>query len=221
MTALAGGADIIDIKEPHEGVLGAAPLAVTRSIVKKVAGQCPVSATIGDIPIEAAHDAILATAETGVDYVKIGAFGDMDRIDFSPFSHLTALDIRLILVLFADRTPNFELIPRLRATGFSGIMLDTAEKANGTVRTNLDDAALAAFLSEGRRANLLVGLAGSLRVTDIAPLLALQPDVLGFRGAACKAGQRRETLDLAALFTLRQQIPSVTDFADNHFVAET
>jgi (5-formylfuran-3-yl)methyl phosphate synthase len=218
--ALSGGADIIDIKEPREGVLGAAPLLVTRSIVKTVAGKRPVSATIGDIPIEAALEASFATAETGVDYVKIGAFGNMARVDLTPFKHLGASNVRLILVLFADRVPDFGIIPKLRAAGFYGVMLDTAEKVSGTLRTNLDDTALAAFLAEAHRVNLLAGLAGSLRVTDIAPLLALKPDVLGFRGAACKAGLRHETLNLSALSALRQRIPSGTDLADQHFVAE-
>jgi (5-formylfuran-3-yl)methyl phosphate synthase len=33
------------------------------------------------------------------------------------------------------------------------------------------------------------GLAGSLRLADVAPLLALAPDYLGFRGALCEAGR--------------------------------
>jgi (5-formylfuran-3-yl)methyl phosphate synthase len=223
-TALLGGANIIDIKEPRDGVLGAAPLVVTRAIVKMITGKRPVSATIGDIPVEAAPDAVLATADTGVDYVKIGAFGDLGNVDLTPFERIAALGVRLILVMFADRAPHFGLIPKLRAAGFRGVMLDTAEKAKGTLRTNLDDVALAAFLAEARRVDLLAGLAGSLRVADIAPLLALEPNILGFRGAACKAGIRHETLDLSALSTLRQLIPSVTTVECNteqHTVAET
>jgi uncharacterized protein (UPF0264 family) len=61
------------------------------------------------------------------------------------------------------------------------------------------------------------GLAGSLRIGDIAPLAALGPDLLGFRGALCQPGGRaaqistervravRAALDEAAHADMRQR----------------
>jgi (5-formylfuran-3-yl)methyl phosphate synthase len=207
--ALEGGADIIDVKEPRHGVLGAAPLDVIRAIVETVDGRRPVSATVGDVPFRDAVEAARAVAATGVDFVKIGAFDVVAGagLDLGPFAPSITAGNRLILVMFADRTPDFAIIPRLGAAGFRGVMLDTAGKNGGGLTTHLDAADLSRFLGLARGAGLFAGLAGSLRATDIAPLLALKPDVLGFRGAACKACARQEELDLSALSALRRLIP--------------
>jgi dihydroneopterin aldolase len=49
--ALACGADIIDLKDPSQGALGAVSLDAIASTVRCVAGRAPVSATIGDLPL--------------------------------------------------------------------------------------------------------------------------------------------------------------------------
>ena len=81
-------------------------------------------------------------------------------------------------------------------------MLDTAGKQNGGLRTHLSDAGLARFVTLARMNGLLCGLAGSLGLDDIAPLAALEPDYLGFRGALC-AGDRAGRLDPKAFRAVR------------------
>ena len=70
--ALAGGADIVDAKEPSHGALGAVSPAAIAAIVEVVAGARPVSATIGDCDLEDAAERVRATAGLGVNYVKVG-----------------------------------------------------------------------------------------------------------------------------------------------------
>ncbi len=218
LTALGGGADIIDIKEPRDGVLGAAAPETVRAIVEAVGGCRRVSATVGDVPPgEAAAAAAAAMAALGVDYVKTGAFpGGGACVSLAPFAPLAARGVRLILVMFADLAPDFALIGQAAAAGFTGVMLDTAAKGQGALRAHLSAAEIARFLGLARRAGLMAGLAGSLKPADIAPLAALEPDVLGFRGAACAGGAREGTLDAAALAALRRQVGQ----AAVHFGAE-
>ena len=73
---LEAGVDIIDLKQPEQGALGALALADVRAIVTEIDGRCLVSATIGDLPMqpEVVFNAVKAMAETGVDYIKIGFF---------------------------------------------------------------------------------------------------------------------------------------------------
>ena len=47
--ALAGGADVIDIKEPGRGPLGRADEATWRAVRAEVAGRVPVSAALGEL----------------------------------------------------------------------------------------------------------------------------------------------------------------------------
>jgi uncharacterized protein (UPF0264 family) len=68
--ALAGGADLIDVKEPDRGPLGAADFAVVEAVVAEVAGRAPVSVANGEW---AKTDGIRMFA--GVSFVKWGLAG--------------------------------------------------------------------------------------------------------------------------------------------------
>ena len=57
--ALAGGADIIDVKDPREGALGAPSPRVLSEVVAAVGGAAPVSVALGDLPA-LPHTAALA-----------------------------------------------------------------------------------------------------------------------------------------------------------------
>lgn len=207
---LAGGADIIDLKNPAAGALGALPPLAVRSIVETLAGAKPVSATVGDLPMQPALllPAVQAMAATGVDYVKIGFFPGGDWAACLAALAPMAQQQRLIAVLFADQPPESHGLAAIAAAGFRGAMLDTMDKNRGGLRRQMDHAALAGFVRQARGLDLLCGLAGSLRSEDIAPLLPLQPDYLGFRGALCENHQRTQGLSRAAVSRLRGLIPS-------------
>ncbi|MEJ2116853.1 MAG: (5-formylfuran-3-yl)methyl phosphate synthase [Alphaproteobacteria bacterium] len=205
--ALAGGADIIDVKEPASGILGAAPLEITHNIVKTISGKRPVSATIGDIPLSQSLPASEATAATGVDYVKIGAFpGGDPTAGLMALKSLADKGVQLILVIFADMEPDLRLIGMAANAGFKGVMFDTARKKFGTLRDSMSNEQLSTFLRQAKEAGLMAGLAGSLTLSDIPPLTALQPDVLGFRGAACVKAAREGELTKSAVTTLQNAI---------------
>jgi uncharacterized protein (UPF0264 family) len=213
--ALAGGAGIIDIKEPAKGVLGAAPLEVIRAIVERIGGKRPVSATVGDIPLAHALAASEATAATGVDYVKIGAFPGGDPASgLMTLKPLADKGVQLILVLFADMEPDLRLVRLAAKAGFKGVMFDTARKGQGNLRSILSDEQLRAFVSAAKGMDVMAGLAGSLRLSDIPALMALQPDVLGFRGAACADSSREGALELLAVAALRDAIINAAPFVE-------
>jgi uncharacterized protein (UPF0264 family) len=207
---LQAGADIIDLKDPARGALGARPAAVIQAIVTRFSSSAPLSATIGDLPMQPQQicSAVAATAGCGVDYVKIGVFADPQQADcIRALRPLCEQGIRIVIVMFADRNPDPDLLPLIAATGCVGAMLDTADKHAGGLRSCLDPQQLADFVAKSKALNLLTGLAGSLRAGDIAPLLTLAPDYLGFRGALCSHGERTTQLDPAAVTDIRAQIP--------------
>lgn len=206
--ALAGGADLIDCKDPSAGALGALPEAVVREIAACVAGRLPVSATVGDLPPEpdTLVEAASGMARTGIDIVKVGFFGDGDpRPAIAALGRVKHPRARLVAVLMADQAPDYELIPYLAAHGFVGVMLDTANKTGGRLTTVFPAGGLSKFVLAARKSNLMCGLAGSLRMEDIAGLASLGPDVLGFRGALCETG-RASKLDPTRVAAIRLEI---------------
>jgi dihydroneopterin aldolase len=202
--AIAGGADIIDLKEPAQGALGRLPDATIAAIRHAVAGRRPISATIGDLPLAPAPvlAAVRAMAATGVDIVKLGIFAGDAEATLAALAQAARDGIRLVAVLFADRAPDLALVARCAAAGFYGVMLDTADKSAGPLTRHLADATLAHFVADAKRHGLLAGLAGSLATADVPRLLALRPDYLGFRSALTTGG-RNAPLDAGAVARLR------------------
>lgn len=208
LQALAAGADLIDFKNPASGALGALPPDTVRAAVARLHGRAATSATLGDLPDPATwRSAVRSMRATGVDYLKLGLFPAADLAEQVASLRPLTRESRLVVVLFADRDPDFELLPAIRAAGCAGVMLDTADKHAGRLSDHLDESCLAGFVHRARASGLLTGLAGSLRLEDIPSLLPLAPDYLGFRGALC-GGDRRATLDPAALDRVRAAMPA-------------
>ena len=117
--ALWGGVDIIDLKDPKTGALGAVSVDIMRQAVSFIAGRAPVSAVCGDLPME--PETIRAKAEevaaTGVDYVKVGFFPSADTAICAEALAPLAGRTKLIAVLFADLAPDFEFLPAFARHG--------------------------------------------------------------------------------------------------------
>lgn len=207
---LAAGADIIDIKDPARGALGAVEPQVMHAIVKSVAGRTMTSATIGDLPMEApriAH-AVDSVMSAGVDIIKVGVFADVIPAQILQLiRHYTNDGCRIVLVFFADLKPQLDDFPVIAEAGVYGVMLDTADKTKGSLRTILDDRLLKRFVGQAQAQGLLTGLAGSLKTADIRPLLQIRPDYLGFRSALCDQQQRNNTIDMQSALGIRAMIP--------------
>ena len=207
--ALEVGADIIDLKNPVLGALGALPIPVIEEIVHFVDGRRPVSATVGDLPMQPSVlcDAVETTAATGVDMVKIGFFGKERHAECAQIlASVAQRGKKIIAVMFADQRPDITLLPLLSDAGFHGVMLDTANKSAGGLRDWLSESDLQNFVSTALTHGLLTGLAGSLQESDIFPLASLNADYLGFRGALCSDNERTFTLDLERIIAIRKVV---------------
>ena len=202
LIALQADVDIIDLKQPELGALGALDTQQVTAIVTRLAHSKPISATIGDLPMQAdlIVNAVKDMADTGVNYIKIGFFPGQDWHEVIVALQLfTQKSLKLIAVLFADQQPDFETIEQFSLAGFAGVMLDTMNKSNGSLTQVMSLDEIQNFVKTTQQHQLLCGLAGSLRKGDITALLPLKADYLGFRGALCADHQRTAELDPTAL----------------------
>jgi len=207
--ALAGGADIIDLKDPSAGALGAIPPGMILETIAAVAGRRPVSAVCGDLPMEPQTLAASVTeiAATGVDYVKVGFFPSSAAAECAAALKPLAARTKLIAVIFADLNPDMDLLPIFSGCGFHGVMVDTAGKGNGRLLDHLPPHRIPSFISRAKSLGMMTGLAGSLEEPDIPRLLPYGPDFLGFRGALCGDSGRTGAIDSDAVSRVRALIP--------------
>jgi uncharacterized protein (UPF0264 family) len=201
--ALAGGADVIDAKDPRAGALGAVAPRVLREIHAAVAGARPVTAALGDAEDEADTERAAYTfAAAGAALVKVGfaQIADADRA-----AALTAAAARgaaagsdgtcgVVVVAYADATGAGALEPAAFADvavrgGARGVLLDTADKSGPGLRDLIERRALAAWIAGAHEAGLFVALAGRLTAADVSFVRDAGADVAGVRGAACDGGR--------------------------------
>jgi uncharacterized protein (UPF0264 family) len=207
LAALAGGADVIDAKNPLAGALGAVSEAALREIHIAVAGRRPVTAALGDADDEAAIECAARTfIEAGSALVKVGygGIGSAERA-----AMLTAAAIRgartasitshetsggVVAVAYADANRVGSLAPTAvvavaARAGTTGVLLDTADKDGPGLRGLIAPHALAAWVAEAHAAGLLVALAGKLTADDLLFVRDAGADIAGVRGAACEGGR--------------------------------
>jgi uncharacterized protein (UPF0264 family) len=149
-------------------------------------------------------DAVQATVKTGVDFVKIGFFPSGNWLPVVEKLRPLTTKYQLIAVLFADQNPDIHFISALKNNGFVGVMLDTMNKERGNLTQIMPLDTIQTFVELAKKHSLICGLAGSLRAEDIAILLPLEANYLGFRGALCADHIRIQTIDVKALQTIRQ-----------------
>ena len=213
LAAAQAGAHFIDLKEPASGALGGLPTRRIARIVQALRAlhpAAPISATIGDVPVES-RDEILrrvaAVSACGVDYVKVGiAAGAGTRAAMALLDSLASCGTAIVPVLIADDAIDDRLVEAaLRARMFPALMLDTVDKRGGSLLQRHPLVALAAFVERARSHGCLAGLAGALRAADAAALVALAPDFAGFRSAVC-AGDRAGALDAERVRDLARRL---------------
>lgn len=206
--ALAGGADILDVKNPKEGSLGANFPWVIRSVAELAGGKVPVSATIGDLEFKpgTASLAALGAASSGADYVKAGLLGVkteeqaeemLNAIvravkDFDPKKKVVASG-------YSDHSRVGSISPMLlpaaaSKAGADVVMVDTAVKDGRPTFDFMNEEDLAEFIERGHSFDLQVALAGSIGFPHLEALMRLQPDIVGVRGIVC-GGDRRSAVN--------------------------
>ena len=197
--------DIIDLKNPKLGALGALDQKVISSVVELVNNSIPTSATIGDIDPNDTRlsELIINTAKTGVNFVKVGLF-DKNISDYfvKIINQCGKMNVNIIIVLFAEDITNINLLDSLMKSNIKGVMLDTKNKSG----MNLCSLIKYETLNLAKSYNLITGLAGSLKYEDIGRLISLRPDYLGFRGALCSKRNRVKSIDEVAVKKIRDII---------------
>lgn len=231
-SALDGGCDVLDVKEPSRGPLGMADPETIAAVIQRAHAQdrpVPVSVALGEA-LDWNSDRPVPPLPAGIAYLKLGtarlASGTAgaakflseqsriqnayasERLSSSPHAGGLAPRPHWIAVAYADfelaSAPAPEQVADLGATcGCAGLLIDTFCKQQNRLLDCLDEDRLAALAHRCRSLGLTFALAGRLQADDLPRVMRAGPDLIGIRSAACRAGQRNGPIDAAALRTFR------------------
>jgi hypothetical protein len=204
--AFEGGTDVLDIKNPAEGALGAPRPGVIADICRVYKGKKPISVALGEFPGKPSAAALVAmgAAQFQPDYLKIAFLAEATRAEIITtlqeirlgVAYVQAEAIPVVAVAYADTLPSAswtleEFTAFAQEGGAQGCLVDTWEK-NGTSLPNfLSRQQSAEFIANCHYRQLFCGLAGSLKPEEIGSLLTLGPDIIGVRSAACGGDRLR------------------------------
>jgi (5-formylfuran-3-yl)methyl phosphate synthase len=194
--AVAGGADIVDAKDPSNGPLGQVSFVALASIASAVAGSAPVSAALGEICRDDVGGGAQAAARVQAAFVKVGFAGMRGRLDAAAgalaAAHTSAA--ALVLVAYADYariealSPD-EVIVLADRSGAAGVLIDTCDKCGPGLTALMTSDALRSFVARARGRGRIVAVAGSLTIDDLERVRDAGADIAGVRGAACDNGR--------------------------------
>lgn len=202
--AITGGADIIDVKNPLEGALGASYPWIIKRIREITPRHVLLSCTIGEAPDLSGSMSLaaLGAASLGVNYVKVGLKGLkthqkatilLENVikavkDFNP-------KIKVVAVGYADpeNAGSIDplLVPEVAFKVKADIaMIDTSVKDGKGLFDFLIIAQIKKFVKSAHDYGLEAALAGSLKKDNLKVVYGLGADITGLRGAACKNNDR-------------------------------
>jgi len=175
--AIAGGADIIDVKNPQEGALGANFPWVIKQIREMTPRNIEVSCALGDVPNlpGSISLAALGAASLGVDYIKVGLYGfktPKEAVFLLQNVNKAAKDcnpkIKVAAAGYADseRIGALDpmLIPEIASLAQVDLaMIDTAVKDGKNLFNFLTAKQLEIFIVSSHKFGLEAALAGSLK----------------------------------------------------------
>ena len=217
--AYNGGADIIDVKNPKEGSLGANFPWVIRSVKEAMGPNTPVSATIGDMNYKpgTASLASLGAAVSGADYVKVGLYDIQtteQAIDMVEHVVKSVKDYdpskKVVISGYADykrinSIPLRELPPICADCGADVVMMDTGIKDGRSTFEFMTNEELSQFVESAHDLGLISAIAGNIKFEDIEAINQIGPDVIGIRGCVC-GGDRNSTIQQKLVEELRSMM---------------
>lgn len=205
--AVDSGADLIDVKEPRAGSLGAATPQTIAAVIDAVAGRRPVSVALGELidftPSAMGFAEVEAPPTRPIQFAKVGLAGCLGRNAWKSdwqraLVHLSS-DIRAVAVVYADwrraeAPPPNEVIETGRQLGCRAMLVDTFDKRGpGLLGVwSLED--IKRTIEVAKNAGMVVVLGGQIGEPHLPQLLALCPDYIAVRGAVCQ-GDRGGRLD--------------------------
>ena len=217
LQALKGGADIVDVKNLQEALVGSAHPHIVRDVRNAIPMETHASVTLGVVPhqVGTVAMAVYTAGVVGATSVKVG-FMDHEYELAEEILHASKLalegfDTKLIGSLFADNALFGGLEPHhmnklAKATNCDGWLIDTLTKDGRNLFDFVREEELKEMVLEGKEAGMSTALSGHLTLGDLDELARINPDIVGVRGAACMKGDREARIHWEPVAEFKRQV---------------
>lgn len=206
--ALAGGADVIDIKEPSRGPLGVADREQIESILQLVNQQRPVSIAAGEL-LDVKEP--LGVIPDGTQFIKFGLsrcarigrwHSRLERVQNQLPSGAQIVPVAYADWLAAEAPSPGEVLKFAADRGCPILLVDTFDKRGGALFDHWSFSSVCQFVNAAHSLGMAVAVAGQLRNESLLHAAQSDADVVGVRGAVCAKG-RTGQLDRARVEQVR------------------
>ncbi|OUT66338.1 MAG: hypothetical protein CBB70_10335 [Planctomycetaceae bacterium TMED10] len=220
--AIDEGVQLIDVKEPKAGSLGAASVESIRQVAAVCDRNALLSVALGElleIPESHLPDGIFPT------FVKCGLAGCCQELHWTALweKRMEGHQQSAVAVVYADwhgaKSPSPDTIVNHAArVGCQAVLLDTFDKSKGNLLAHMTRDEIHRWMTMVQASGMKAVVAGSLTQSLIAPLLEDGVDCIALRGAACR-GSRTGGLDRDKLGQLVREVASVPASGSNSLTA--
>ncbi len=216
--ALKGGADIVDVKNLQEALVGSAHPNVVKQIRDEVPSAHHASVTLGVVPdqIGTVSMAVYAAGCLDATSVKVGFMVSDYNLALETLiaskEALQGTNTKLIGSLFADNLLykggiDPDLMVRLaKDSDCDGFLIDTLVKDGRNLFDFIPEARLKEIVLEGKELGMSTALSGHLKMSDIDELSRVNPDIVGVRGAVCQKGDRDSRVHWESVAEFKRQL---------------
>ena len=217
LEAERGGADVVDVKNLQEALVGSGHPTVVHQVKSQIQPENHVSVTLGVVPSQPGTVAMAAYAAAVLNATSV-------KVGFCNTDYDTAVDVlrqarsamegyqtKLVGSVFADN-PLYDgldpyLMVKLAKEGqCDGFLIDTLTKDGRNLFDFIPEADLKAMVLEGKEAGLSTALSGHLRIDDLDELARVNPDIVGVRGAVCGDGDRGRAVAWEKVAEFKRQV---------------
>lgn len=217
LEAERGGADIVDVKNLQEAMVGSGHPMLVRQVRERIPPEKHVSVTLGVVPNQpgTVAMAVYAASLLNATSVKVGFV----RADYETAvevlrearAALAGSETKLIGSLFADNhlydgLDARRVVELCRDGMCDGLLIDTLTKDGRNLFDFMSEAELREVVIQGKLAGMSTALSGHLRLQDLDELARINPDIVGVRGAVCATGDRTRSVAWEAVAHFKREL---------------
>ena len=215
--ALKGNADIVDVKNLQEALVGSAHPWLVKEVRDYVPQETHASVTLGVVPNQvgtvamAVYSAgLLKATSVKVGFMKTEYQMAVDILLASKEA-LNGTETKLIGSLFADNSlydgldPN-KMVDLAEDGECDGFLIDTLTKDGRNLFDFMSEEILTDIVYQGKSMGVSTALSGHLRLDNLDELARINPDIVGVRGAVCSKGARDNSVYWGAVSKFRKEL---------------